>query len=144
MFLGRKTPWIVTCRISLPTPRRLAGYFPLFCRISRRELTFPQQFRYPQIRCAFFGTLCDKMHVVPVPVQCASLARARPIDVMFRTFVNAPVASSAISFNMDRFMIEVQRYPLACTVEGPWRFTIFVARHVRDYARGSDLLLTRL
>ncbi|KAF6747787.1 hypothetical protein DFP72DRAFT_1074878 [Ephemerocybe angulata] len=88
--------------------------------------------RWPLVKCAFYGSRCTKPFIVPAAVQCVSVNTGRTMDVVFRSYVNAAVPRASLVYNLDHFMIEVNRYPACSLVEGPWRYTIFTSMNAHD------------
>ncbi|KAF5328281.1 hypothetical protein D9611_012980 [Ephemerocybe angulata] len=88
--------------------------------------------RWPMTKCAFFGSSCSKPFIVPAATQCTSIGKGRPMDIFFRSYVNAAIPRSSLVYNLDDYFIEVNRYPAHSLVEGPWRYAIFTSQNCND------------
>lgn len=81
---------------------------------------------YTTVRCGLFSMNCTKIHIVPAVVG----PERRAFDIIFRTYVNVSVSRETLVYNLDRFMINPDRYLVNFMGEGPFKFTIFKSNHV--------------
>ncbi|RXW13430.1 hypothetical protein EST38_g12422 [Candolleomyces aberdarensis] len=99
------------------------------------------------VRCAFFGNNCPSSQVVPVPVHEGFHTAPRPIDLVFRNYVNSSCVPGTLVYNLDDLMVAVPQWPRDAHIQSPYSYTIFKSNHpldapnelLRNLARPSDL-----
>ncbi|KAJ3514165.1 hypothetical protein NMY22_g14831 [Coprinellus aureogranulatus] len=128
MYYMRRNPG---ASIHGPLPFHLQGKIYAH-RLTPMSLIRPQSQEVPSAQCAFFGTNCKDIMIVPVPIHCDAFEQSTALDVDFRVYVNIAVPWATIAYDISQFMIEVQDCPTENGTESPWTFTIFFSHHCLD------------
>lgn len=82
------------------------------------------------MKCAFFGTTCSRIHIVPVPIERGDRPIVRATDLAFQSYIQFDVSQNTLVFDLDRFVMHVDRYPSNGGIPCPHRFAIIQSHHV--------------
>ncbi|KAF6763371.1 hypothetical protein DFP72DRAFT_1060534 [Ephemerocybe angulata] len=93
--------------------------------LKEEAVALSNAYRVPKVKCAFIGTDCACIHVVPVSAQPGYHRDIRPIDLIIGTYVNIVPLGSCAAMNLDLNMIIVGKYPADSQAAVSQYYTVF-------------------